>query len=93
MTKLNKAVSRETAKMVGKRAVVVTIAPCGSQSEGRIGLRLKGERTQYVATVSSLYQVLALWHGQKEASAKRAARRNGVPWKVARKTFKRENSI
>lgn len=93
MTKLLKKISRESAKIIGKRNVIITLAPLGSQSESRIGFRLKGQRTQYVCTVSALYQVAALWHGQKESAAKRAARKNGIPWKTAKKTFIRENSI
>ncbi len=92
-TKLNSAVERETAKTISNRAVIITIAPCGAQSEARVGLRLKGKRTQYTATVSDLYRVLALWHGQREVAAKRDARKNGVPWKRAKKVFLQNNSI
>lgn len=59
--------------------VVITVAPCGAQSEARVGFRLKGQRTQYVALVSDLYRVAAMWHGSKEANTKREARRAGVP--------------
>lgn len=93
MTKLSKPVSRETANVTRGRAVIVTLAPCGSQSEARIGFRCKGERLQYVARVSDLYQMAALWHGQREAQAKRAARKMGVPWKTARKVFLAANTI
>lgn len=93
MTKLSKSVSRETLNTYRARPVVVTIAPLGGQKDARIGFRLKGERTQYVSTVSALYRVVALWHGQKEAAAKKLARKNGIPWRVARKTFIGENSI
>jgi hypothetical protein len=92
-TKLNQPVSRETEKRVGSRAVIVTLAPCGAQSEARIGLRLKGKRAQYVCLLSDIYRLAALWHGQKEASAKRAARKAGISWQRARKTFIAENSI
>lgn len=93
MTKLTKPVSRQTAKSVRGRAVIVTIAPCGSQSEARIGFRLAGERRQYVALVSDLYREAARWHGQKETLARRAARREGIPWRLARKAFVAANSI
>ena len=93
MTLLAKPITRETAKKIGKRPVIVTIAPCGSRDEARIGFRLKGERTQYVVLVSDLYRLAALWHGQKESAAKRAARKNGVPWKSAKKQFTAANSI
>ena len=93
MTKLTKPVSRETEKRYGSRPVIVTIAPAGSQSEALIGLRLKGKRTQYVCALSDVYRVAALWHGQKEAAAKRAARKNGIPWRQAKKQFVAGNSI
>lgn len=93
MTKLDKPVSRETARQFSRRNVIVTMAPCGSQSEALIGFRLKGTRTQYVCTVSSLYQMAAMWHGNKEKSAKREARKLGIPWKQAKKKFVAENTI
>lgn len=93
MTKLNTPVHRETAKHYGERAVIVTLAPAGSQEEALIGLRLKGRRTQYVLTVSDVYRVAALWHGQKEAAAKRKARQTGVPWRTARAAFIQANTI
>ena len=93
MTKLNTPVRRETAKVYQNRPVIITLAPAGSQSEALIGLRLKGRRWQYVCALSSIYQMAALWHGQREAAAKRAARKTGVPWQQARKQFRRENSL
>jgi len=93
MTKLTKPLERETGKTYGSRAVIVTLAPSGSQNEALIGFRLKGKRTQYVCAVSDVYRMAALWHGQKEASAKRVARKNGLSWKVAKKQFTAANSI
>lgn len=93
MTKLSKPVSRETAKTISGRAVILTIAPLGSQTDARIGVRLAGLRTQYVVSLSDLYRVSALWHGQREATARRAARRAGIPWRKAKKQFIAENSI
>jgi hypothetical protein len=92
-TPLNKPVVRETAKIVSHRAVIITISPAGSQSEALIGLRLKGKRTQYVCALSDLYRMSALWHGQKESAAKKAARKNGVPWKQAKRHFLAQNTI
>jgi hypothetical protein len=92
-TKLTSPVARETAKTVRSRPVIITIAPAGSQSEALIGLRLKGERTQYVVALSDLYRIAALWHGQKESAAKRAARKAGIPWATARRQFIRQNTI
>lgn len=93
MTLLSKPITRETARKYSRRAVIVTLAPCGSQEEALIGFRLKGKRTQYTCALSDLYRLAALWHGQKEAAAKRSARKNGVPWRTARKAFIAANSI
>ena len=93
MTLLSAPVSRQTAKIINRRPVIITIAPCGSQSEARIGLRLKGERTQYVIALSDVYRLAALWTGQKMAAAKRAARKSGVSWKYAKKQFNKDNKI
>lgn len=93
VTKLSKPVSRETNKHYGKHPVIVTLAPAGSQNEALIGLRLKGKRTQLVVALSDVYRVAALWYGQKETTAKRAARKSGIPWRTARKTFIAANSI
>lgn len=87
MTKLSKPVSRETNKKYGNHPVIITLAPAGAQAEALIGLRLKGKRTQYVVALSDLYRLAALQHGNKEAHAKRSARKQGVPWKVAKKAF------
>lgn len=93
MTPLAKPISRVTAKQYSGRPVVVTLAPLRGESEALIGLRLLGTRTQYVARLSDLYRLAALWHGQREATAKREARRQGVPWKKAKKAFIAANSI
>lgn len=93
MTKLDFPVHRVTRKKVGKWPVVLTIAPAGSQEEALIGLRLLGKRTQYVVALSDVYRVAALWHGQKEAAARKEARKQGIPWKRAKKDFVRKNSI
>lgn len=93
MTQLTKPIARVTRKMYSGREVIITIAPAGSQDEALIGLRLRGQRHQYVVALSDLYRCAALWHGQKEAAAKRAARKNGVPWRVAKKEFNKANSI
>jgi hypothetical protein len=93
MTKLSKKISRETNRRVGKRTVIVTLAPAGSENEALIGLRLKGTRTTYVCALSDVYRTAALNHGQKEAKAKREARRNGIPWKQAKKHFTAANAL
>ena len=94
MTPLTKPVERVTNKTYNNRPVVLTIAPAGGkQTEALIGLRLLGKRTQYVVALSDLYRMAALWHGQKEAAARRAARKNGIPWQRAKVAFARANSI
>jgi hypothetical protein len=93
MTKLTKPIARETRKTYGKRPVIVTLAPAGSQDEALIGFRLKGNRTQYVCALSDVYRMAALWHGQREAKARRAARRSGISWKSAKRQFVKDNAI
>lgn len=92
-TKLNKPVSRETQKMIGSRPIILTVAPLGNQSEALIGLRLKGKRTSYVMALSDCYRWFAEQYGYKERQAKRAARKAGESWKLAKKRFIAANSI
>ena len=93
MTALNRPVHRLTRKLDRNKPVIVTLAPCGSQKEALIGLRRLGERTTYLVTVSDVYRWAALTHGNKERIAKAAARKQGIPWRKARKDFIRANSI
>jgi hypothetical protein len=93
MTPLFKPISRETSKIVSKRPVIVTLAPCGSESEALIGFRLKGTRCAYVLAVSDAYRMAALVHGRKVALAKKEARRNGEPWARAKKRFEAANRL
>jgi hypothetical protein len=86
-TKLRKPVRRETANRYRGKPVVLTIAPAGSQTETLLQLRLKGERTAYVVALSDVYRLAAMWHGQKEKAAKRKARKQGIPWRQAKKDF------
>ena len=92
-TQLTKPVARVTAKRYNGRPVVVTIAPAGAQGEALIALRLLGKRTQYLVALSDVYRTAALWHGQKEALAKRQARKLGIPWKRAKKDFDKSCQI
>ena len=89
MTRLKKKIERVTAYRSYGKPVVVSLAPLGSQTDARIAVRLLGERTQYTGLVSDLYRVLALWHGPKIAKAKAQARRDGVPWRIAKQAFER----
>jgi hypothetical protein len=93
MTKLEKPVTRQTARTQQGREIIITLAPAGSQNEALIGLRLKGKRTQYVVALSKLYIYAADWHAQKERRARKEARAANVPWKTAKKYFVKENSI
>lgn len=93
MTPLSKPVHRLTQKRIGSKQIIVTLAPCGSQEEALIGLRIKGQRTQYVVTVSDVYRWAALTHGNKERIAKSKARKEGVPWRQAKKQFVKANTI
>lgn len=93
MTALTKPVSRLTNRRISGREIIVTLAPSGSQNEALIGFRLKGRRTQYVSALSDCYRIAAMNHGLKEKRAKSAARKAGIPWRVAKKDFIRANTI
>lgn len=93
MTPLNRPVHRLTRKLDRNKPIIVTLAPCGSQDEALIGLRRKGERTQYVVTISDVYRWAALAHGNKERIARVKARKDGIAWRRAKKDFVRNNSI
>ena len=93
MTALSSPVRRVTAARYCSRNLVVIIAACGGQPEARIGVRQKGKRTAYTATVSDFYRWAASLYAAKERSAKRAARKQGLPWKQAKKRFIAENTI
>jgi hypothetical protein len=89
MTRLKQKVERVTAYRSYGKPGVVSLAPLGSQTDARIAVRLLGERTYCTGLVSDLYRVLALWHAPKIAKAKAQARRDGVPWRIAKKAFLR----
>lgn len=92
-TPLTKPVHRVSNKKVSGKNIVITLGPGTGKRDDLIGVRLLGERTQYVVTISDLYRVAAMWHGQKEAIAKRAARKSGIPWSRAKKDFIKNNTI
>jgi hypothetical protein len=94
MTKLNCKLSREMVKARAKaRPIILTLSPGTDSRDDLLGMRLKGTRTTYIGRVLDLYRMLALWHANKIMAAKRQARRNGVPWRVARVNFQRQNSL
>lgn len=93
MTKLEKPVSRETAKTIKGRPIILTMAGLGSQNDALLGFRIKGKQHQVIARVSDLYVIASLWQANRERSARKSARQNGIKWKYARKNFIAENSI
>lgn len=90
---LTKPVHRETLRTVSGRAVIVTLAPLGSQPDAIIGMRLKGKRTTYTLALSDLYRLGAMNYGLREKRAKSEARRAGISWRTAKKSFQLQNSI
>lgn len=92
-TLLSTPIHRETSKVIQHRAVIITLAPSGSQSEALIGFRLKGTRQSYICAVSDLYAWAAEQHGYKLKAAKRQARKDGISWKWARKNFNEANRL
>lgn len=95
MTPLHKPITRSTIKPFAhyRRQIVITLIPGSDSRDELIGFRLKGTRETMLARVADLYRMAALWHGQKKAAAKRAARKAGIPWNQARKQFAKENRI
>ena len=93
MTKLSTKVCRETANEYQHRPIIVSLCPLGAQKDRLLGFRLKGTRTTYIASVAAIFRIAALGYAQREAAAKRAARKAGIPWKTARKQFLAANSI
>jgi hypothetical protein len=87
MIKLLKRVRRETAKLVQKRPVIIELIPGTDRREAMVSLRLKGTRRAYRVTLSDLFRTAALWHANAERHAKAAARKQGIPWRQARKQF------
>ena len=85
MTKLSKPVRRITPERFNKRNVVITIATASGGTETIIGLRLLGTREGMVVRLDDLYRTASLWHANRVMRAKKEARRNGVPWKKARR--------
>lgn len=90
---LVKPITRETPNVYQRRAIIFTAAPLPGQNQTVIALRLKGSKTQYIRSLSDIYRDAALQFARKESLAKKAARKAGVPWRVARKQFVRENTL
>jgi len=93
MTNLTKPVHRRTSYTYHGKPVIITLAPAGSQNEALVGLRIKGQRTQYVLALSDIYCWAAEHYGAKMKAAKKAARKAGISWRIAKKQFAKSNSI
>lgn len=83
MTQLTTTVFRVVN--IGSRRYALGIHP--STRETLLSIRPIGRRTAYVAPLSALHIQAALAFGRAEQSAKREARKNGVPWQSARRKF------
>jgi len=93
MIQLHKPVSRVTTKPFGhyKRPIVITLVPGTDTRDELIAMRLKGTRELFLGRVADLYRMMALWHANKVAAAKRAARKEGIPWRRPKREFQRQN--
>jgi hypothetical protein len=70
---------------IGRKRYALGLHP--RMDETLISIREVGRRVGYVLPVSALRIHAALAFGRAELAAKRAARKNGVPWRVARRVF------
>lgn len=83
MTPLTSTVFR--VANIGSRRYVVGLHP--SVKESLVSIRELGRRTAYVVPLSTIRVHAALAYGRAEQAAKREARKNGVPWKTAKRIF------
>jgi hypothetical protein len=88
-------VRRVTKKPFGhyRRPIVVTLVPGTDERDDLLTTRLKGTREIYVARIADVHRMMALWHAGKVSAAKRAARRDGIPWRQAKRELARQNRI
>lgn len=95
MTPLSKAIHRVTLQpfMHYRQQIVITLIPGHGVRDDMIAMRLKGTRCPMLARVADVYRVIALWHGNKERIAKAKARKEGIPWRKAKRDFIKSNSI
>jgi len=91
MTPLLKSIHRLSNKRIQGKPIVITLAPTGSGD--MIALRRLRERTQYIISLQEVYQMAALRYANKESAAKKQARKDGIPWKRAKASFVRANTI
>lgn len=90
---LTKPLTRETPNIYQQRAVMFTAVPLPSQRQTVFVFRLKGKQVQYARNLSEIYHDAAASYARKEKAAKSQARRDGIPWRKARKQFIRDNTI
>lgn len=83
MTALTSTVFRVVA--IGRKRYALGLHP--RVDETLISIREVGRRVGYVLPISTVRVHAALAFGRAEAAAKREARKNGVPWRVARRVF------
>jgi hypothetical protein len=89
LTLLSTTLARLTPIEGIRKPVVVTLHPCGGNRDALLSFRPARSRVRYVLRLADCYRLAALWHGNKERAAKSAARKEGVPWRTARKAFLR----
>jgi hypothetical protein len=93
MTQLTKKVSRLSNHRVQGRRIAVTLVPGTEKRHDLVALRQHGRQTQYLVPVADIYRWGALIYANKVKAAKAEARRNGIPWRQAKKQFARDNNV
>lgn len=93
MTSLTKKISRLSNHRVQGRRIVVSLVPGTEKRHDLIALRQHGRRTQYLVPIADIYRMGAFIYGRLYSNAKREARRNGVPWRTAKKQFVRDHTV
>ena len=83
MTELTATLFRKIS--IGSKRYVLGLHP--RSTEPLISIRRLGRRTPYVVPASKLRIEGALAYGRAEQSAKREARKLGIPWARAKKKF------
>lgn len=83
MTSLNYTFFR--VGRIGPKKYAIGLHP--HTPETLLSIREFGKRVGYVLPLSALRVHAALSFGRAEQASKREARKNGVPWRVARRVF------
>ena len=87
MTTLHKPVTRVANRPLHGRRIVCTLHPGTTKRSDMLLLRPIGARVPYVVALETVYQIAAAAHAQAEQAAKRKARKDGIPWRIARRQF------